>query len=157
MPSICKNAECTKESTYGYTKVEFCKLHKADDMLFLRYTKCKEDGCIQRPTHNLPNTNRRLYCQVHASIDMVHIVLTVQCKYEDCNKAANYGDPGKTGQYCYHHKQDNMIDVKHQLCKSNDCNKRATFNLIEEQKPIYIVMIIRRSIWLILEASNVRT
>ena len=43
MPSLCK--ECPKQSTFGYIKAEYCKIHKKDDMVNVKNKRCKEQEC----------------------------------------------------------------------------------------------------------------
>ena len=39
--------------------------------------------------------------------------------------------------YCFEHKQENMIDINHKRCISDNCMKRPNFNFSTETKPLY--------------------
>jgi hypothetical protein len=62
----------------------------------------------------------------------------VYCIYDGCNKLAGYNAVGsKTPLYCSRHKEENMVDLKHQLCfgviltptgEEIGCDKRPVFN-----------------------------
>jgi hypothetical protein len=53
-------------------------------------------------------------------------------------KLPTFNLPTETkGTYCFEHKQENMIDVKHKRCQFENCMKRPNFNLPTETKGIY--------------------
>jgi len=61
-----------------------------------------------------------------------------KCIFENCLKQPNFNLPTETkGLYCFYHKLENMIDVKHTRCIFENCLKRPTFNLPTETKKLY--------------------
>ena len=60
------------------------------------------------------------------------------CIFNGCKKRPTFNLPTETKAiYCFEHKKENMIDVKHKQCQENGCNKHPTFNLPTESKAIY--------------------
>jgi len=60
------------------------------------------------------------------------------CIYPDCKTIATYNFEGQTKRlYCFSHKLDGMVNLKHKLCIYPNCKTRPSYNLEEETKPIY--------------------
>lgn len=53
------------------------------------------------------------------------------CRHPECGKRAHFGIERKKPLYCSNHKQENMIDVIHNVCLSPDCNLLAYFGIKE--------------------------
>ncbi len=53
----------------------------------------------------------------------------VICKYESCGKHANFGVEGGSAQFCFTHKEENMIDMTHKQCEFLGCNTQPYFNI----------------------------
>lgn len=49
------------------------------------------------------------------------------CKIAGCQISASFGFEIYKPKYCAKHKEQGMINVKHNMCYSNGCNKRASF------------------------------
>ena len=61
-----------------------------------------------------------------------------KCIYENCNKIPTFNLPTETrGLYCFEHKKENMINVKHKRCIHPNCNKQPSFNLPTETRGLY--------------------
>ena len=59
------------------------------------------------------------------------------CAYEECNKQPSFNIDGKKPLYCFEHKKDSMINVKHKTCAEEGCKKQPKFNIEEEKKGLY--------------------
>ena len=58
------------------------------------------------------------------------------CKHADCKKVAVFNFASKTkGVYCFHHKEEGMVDVKHKKCL--ECKKIPAFNVEGETNGVY--------------------
>jgi hypothetical protein len=73
---------------------------------------------------------------------MVHCKWINQYGIKCSIKNAIFGYKNGVIEYCFAHKKENMINIKHYAsisgkCIENDCNKRANFNLQNETKPLY--------------------
>ena len=53
------------------------------------------------------------------------------CYFEDCTKAATYGQLGRNACYCFSHKQPGMVDVTNKRCA---CGRTVSFGYAG-QKP----------------------
>ncbi len=51
------------------------------------------------------------------------------CKFLGCKKQPTYGFENGKAEYCFEHKQTEMIDIKHEKCKFLGCKKRPNFGL----------------------------
>ena len=60
------------------------------------------------------------------------------CKFKDCKKSPLYNKEGETkALYCFTHKLDEMLDVKHKKCIYQGCKIRPTFNKEGETKALF--------------------
>jgi hypothetical protein len=49
-----------------------------------------------------------------------------KCKFENCDKYSSFNYQNeKSGMYCFKHKLDDMVDVKHKKCNSDFCHIRG--------------------------------
>uniref|UniRef100_A0A6C0DLB6 WRKY19-like zinc finger domain-containing protein n=1 Tax=viral metagenome TaxID=1070528 RepID=A0A6C0DLB6_9ZZZZ len=80
--SICK--DCSKQSSFGYNKPEYCKLHKKENMTNIKDKRCKEQEC------NKFALGKTDFCRKHGGGN--------RCKEDGCNKGAE----GKT-DFCISH------------------------------------------------------
>ena len=48
----------------------------------------------------------------------------------NCDKRASFNIKGKSAEYCAEHKTNKMINVVNKICKTDDCDKRARYNII---------------------------
>ena len=61
-----------------------------------------------------------------------------KCIFENCLKRPNFNLPTETkALYCFDHKLENMIDVKHKRCIFENCLTNPSFNLPTETKGLY--------------------
>ncbi len=113
MPSLCK--ECPKGASFGYTKPEYCKTHKKDDMVNVINKRCKEQGC------NKLARGKTDFCASHGG--------GKRCKEQGCDKTAQ----GKTdlcishggGKRCKEDGCKNSAIGKTDFCKSHRGGKRC--------------------------------
>ena len=49
------------------------------------------------------------------------------CIEKGCNKITNNNLQGEKAIYCFTHKQNDMIDVKHKKCIYEECINRPTY------------------------------
>jgi hypothetical protein len=113
MPSLCK--ECPKGASFGYTKPEYCKTHKKDDMINVINKRCKEQGC------NKLARGKTDFCASHGG--------GKRCKEQGCDKTAQ----GKTdlcishggGKRCKEDGCKNSAIGKTDFCKSHRGGKRC--------------------------------
>ena len=64
--------------------------------------------------------------------------MTRKCCEYNCDKRPSFNLPTESkGLYCFDHKKENMIDIKHQRCIEEGCIKFPSFNLPTETKCLY--------------------
>jgi hypothetical protein len=111
--TICK--ECPKNASFGYTKREYCKTHKKDDMIDVIHKRCKKDGC---ESNAISKTD---LCISHGG--------GKRCKEYGCTTGAL----GKTdfcakhggGNRCKEQGCENSTTGKSELCASHGGRKRC--------------------------------
>ena len=120
---MTKCKDCPKQASYGYTKPPiYCKIHKKDDMVYVRSKRCKYDGCIKiaigdfcvshgggkRCVEDGCESSARSksdFCKKHGG--------GKRCKQDGCNNSA----VGKT-DFCKLHGGGNR-------CKEDGCKSSA--------------------------------
>lgn len=135
----CTNVACTKRALYNYKDKNgaiFCSDHADEDMINVKDTRCKHEGCPTYPCYNYNYRGKKsgLYCSTHCLPDMVNIKQK-QCKHEGCTIYPLYNYDGEKPLYCRDHKTPDMIDVVSKRCQN--CNKFATFNYLGESVPLF--------------------
>ncbi len=58
-----------------------------------------------------------------------------KCEYNDCDKYASYNVINEKPKFCFDHKQENMVNVKHKKCIK--CNKIPYYNLPNQKIGLY--------------------
>lgn len=60
--------------------------------------------------------------------------MTRKCQFENCMKHPTFNLPTETKRiYCFEHKQENMIDVKHKRCQFENCKELSLFGYINKR------------------------
>jgi hypothetical protein len=96
--------------------------------------KCKEKNCTVRPSFNVKEEKKPLYCFKHKKDDMINVITHKMCV--DCNVRASFNVKGeKKPLYCSKHKKQGMIDITAKKCV--DCDVQPSFNNQGETKPLY--------------------
>ena len=99
--------------------------------------KCVFKDCYKRPTFNLPDQKRPLYCSEHKKENMIDIK-SKRCIHNGCMKRPTFNSPEQIiPLYCFKHKNENMINVISKKCIYNYCIKQPIFNLPSETKALY--------------------
>jgi len=99
--------------------------------------KCVFKDCYKRPTFNLPDQKRPLYCSEHKKENMIDIK-SKRCIHNGCMKRPTFNSPDQIiPLYCFKHKNENMINVISKKCIYNYCIKQPAFNLPSETKALY--------------------
>ena len=64
---MCIFTGCKKASFYGYKggKREYCKTHKLDDMINIKFNICISEGCSKIASCNFRKEKKKLYCKDH--------------------------------------------------------------------------------------------
>ena len=112
---MTKCKDCPKDASFGYTKREYCKTHKKDDMVDFKSKTCKEDGC-ERNARSKSN-----FCRKHGG--------GKRCKEDGCKN----GSVGKTdlcishggGKRCKEDGCQSSAQGKTDFCKSHGGGKRC--------------------------------
>jgi hypothetical protein len=111
--TICK--ECPKNASFGYTKREYCKTHKKDDMIDVIHKRCKVDGCESS------SQGKYDFCKKHGG--------GKRCKKDGCESSAR----GKSdfcvshggGKMCKQDKCESSAQGKTDFCKKHGGGKRC--------------------------------
>jgi hypothetical protein len=68
---------------------------------------------------------------------MINVISKI-CIEVNCKKHPNYNIEGnKSGIYCFNHKKEGMVDVKHPKCNEINCKTRPQFNIKGEKRALY--------------------
>lgn len=60
------------------------------------------------------------------------------CIYSNCQTRPCYNiESNKKPLYCFAHKTDEMIDVRHRICMFEGCKKRPQYNNVSETIGLY--------------------
>lgn len=117
-------------------------------MLKLSKKTCKTELCMKSPCFNFEGEKIGLYCTTHKLQNMIDITHRKLCNEPGCKTRPSYNTEGeKEAKYCVKHKQPDMIDVLLISCKEYGCKISSRFNY-EGEKEEFIVMLIRKQIWL---------
>ena len=123
--TICK--ECPKNSSFGYNKPEYCKLHKKEDMTNIKDKRCKEQECNKFAkdktgfciSHGGGNRCKEDGCK-NGSVWKTDFCIShgggKRCKEERCERIAR----DKT-DFCRKHGGGN-------ICKENGCENGSLGN-----------------------------
>jgi hypothetical protein len=129
----CKADNCSKYSSFGITKAEYCGTHKLDNMYNISKC-CVFTGCIRHATFGF--IEKKLYCKYHKLEDMKYLVKRHDiCKHDECSKRAIFGFADDNKKiYCRDHKLANMIDftIKYKLCKYPKCKIYASCGITKK-------------------------
>jgi hypothetical protein len=76
-----------------------------------------------------------LRCRTHKE---EYILVSQLCQEGNCKSRPNFNYEGETRKiYCFEHKKENMVDIKHKICTFENCKTRASCNYENETTPIY--------------------
>jgi hypothetical protein len=76
-----------------------------------------------------------LRCRTHKE---EYILVSQLCQEGNCKSRPNFNYKGETRKiYCFEHKKENMVDIKHKICTFENCKTRASCNYENETTPIY--------------------
>jgi hypothetical protein len=138
--SICNNIKCSKIASYNIENEKkglYCKEHKLEGMINIRYKMCAYQDCIKIPVYNEENEKSGLYCKEHKKDSMIDVV-SKKCIYYDCKKHPSYNKIGeKSPLYCTEHKTDDMINLVNKMCIYTGCDKMALCNKEGEKELLY--------------------
>ena len=77
-----------------------------------------------------------LRCRTHK--EETYKLVSQLCQEGNCKVRPTYNyENEEKAKYCYDHKLENMIDIKHKICEYENCKTRATFNFKNEKEPIF--------------------
>lgn len=126
----CQYDGCAKIPSFNYkgeSTGKYCFIHKLDLMINVICNICEHDGCNIQASYNFENLKPR-FCTLHKSLYMINI-MNKTCACDGCSKIPNFNYEGNLPAiYCYDHKLDGMIDVKHLKCNTNLCYTRQNPN-----------------------------
>ena len=126
--------DCSKKPNFNYIDCKgalYFFEHIKDGMINIYDNKCIFEGCTTSASYNYEGSKKRLYCTKHKLENMVNLS-KVECEYEGCDITAKYNYINeKHPRFCSTHKHSEMIHLNDTFfCKEIDCNKRPTFNYI---------------------------
>jgi hypothetical protein len=129
-----KCLECNKKPTFNYSDsigALYCFDHKKENMINIYQNICIFEGCTISASYNYEGSKKRLYCTKHKLENMINLS-KVECEYKGCNITASYNYiDEKHPRFCSIHKLESMILLNDTFfCKEINCNKRPTFNII---------------------------
>ena len=114
------------------------KITKTNNDTIIKKNKCIFKDCFIRPTFNLPDQKRPLYCSEHKKENMINVNNKKKCIYNGCIKHPIFNLPDQIiPLYCSKHKKENMIDIKNKRCIYDYCIKHPVYNLPCETKALY--------------------
>ena len=73
--------------------MEYCAQHALKEMVDVKSSKCKTEGCCKWPSCGVAGTKTAKYCSQHALDGMVNVVKR-NCKTEGCGKIPMFGVAG---------------------------------------------------------------
>ncbi len=137
---MTKCKDCPKLASFGYTKREYCKTHKKDDMIDVKNKRCKEYGCessAQGKTDFCKKHGGGKRCKEYgcksSAIDKTDFCIShgggKRCKEEGCKSSAR----GKTdfcvshggGKRCKEEGCKSGAEGKTDFCKKHGGGKRC--------------------------------
>ena len=130
---LTNNLKIQKDKVVSVILCVLCKIQP-----FYNINKCIIFGCKCSPKFNYEDKIKKLYCEKHATEDMINLVSNI-CKKKGCKIRANFNKEGETkGLYCGKHKLDGMEDVVSKRCFHNGCKSvNPKFNKEGETKGFY--------------------
>lgn len=139
---LCKFPGCELTATFALSKTEkaeYCKKHKSDLHFQVGRATCSFKNCITRACFGKyePLNEKQIpqFCFSHKLDD--HINLTKknkECLEKNCTKEASFGELGGKPSYCFTHKKNGHVDVKHKKCEIINCTERAHYGKIGHPK-----------------------
>jgi hypothetical protein len=133
----CDVKNCNKKASHNLIGLSpiCCGEHSEPNMINVVDRKCGINGCLKISYFNLPDEKRGIRCSKHRDFGMINVVTKTTtkktCQFEGCLISPCYNiQEEKRGILCFEHRAQNMINVISKKCQIQNCNKRASHNLI---------------------------
>jgi hypothetical protein len=136
---LCQEVNCNIFSCYNFEnelKPKFCNEHKKINMIDIKNKSknCINPQCNTRAVYNYHGESKGIYCINHKLENMVNINdIKRYCQHENCKIRATFGVLNESAKFCKKHMINGMIDISNKKCEYNSCNKKPSFNYVNEK------------------------
>jgi len=131
----CMFKDCNTFPSYAFIgdKPKFCKEHKEEGMIGVKWKKCESTDCMKIPCFNFRGAKIGKFCFQHKEKDMINVVDKI-CEFKDCEIKPTFNyEEYKTGRFCSLHKLKGMINLSSKKCYILGCKGFVHYGIKGEE------------------------